>query len=211
MRAVYYEAFGRPPGIVDLPVPEPPPGGVVVRVEATGLCRSDWHAWQGHDASVTLPHVPGHELVGHVTAVGDRVPESWTGRRVTTPFVCACGHCPECDSGNAQVCRNQTQPGFTHFGSFADYVAIDHADVNLVPVPDTLDAGAAASLGCRFATAHRGVAGLGAVLPGEWVVVVGCGGVGLSAVMIAKALGARVVAVDVETAALDLARSLGAD
>jgi len=132
------------------------------------------------------------------------------GDRVTVPFVCACGSCGACAAGDQQVCERQTQPGFTHWGSFAQYVALDHADVNLVAVPEEMSFATAASLGCRFATAFRAVVRQGRVAAGEWVAVHGCGGVGLSAVMIAAASGARVVAVDVSPGALDLARKFGA-
>jgi alcohol dehydrogenase len=164
----------------------------------------------GHDPDITLPHVPGHELAGVVEAVGARVTGRRPGDRVTVPFVCACGSCPSCAAGDQQVCERQTQPGFTHWGSFAQYVALDHADVNLVAVPDELSFATAASLGCRFATAFRAVVAQGRVAAGEWVAVHGCGGVGLSAVMIAAASGARVVAVDLSPQALDLARKFGA-
>ncbi|MET7452429.1 zinc-dependent alcohol dehydrogenase family protein [Streptomyces sp. NPDC005574] len=210
MRAVVFERFGEPAEVREVPDPRPAEHGVVVRVEATGLCRSDWHAWQGHDPDVTLPHVPGHELAGVVEAVGARVTGARPGDRVTVPFVCACGTCPACAVGDQQVCERQTQPGFTHWGSFAQFVALDHSDVNLVAVPEELSFATAASLGCRFATAFRAVVRQGRVAAGEWVAVHGCGGVGLSAVMIAAAAGARVVAVDVSPAALDLARRFGA-
>ncbi|MBQ0829171.1 zinc-dependent alcohol dehydrogenase family protein [Streptomyces tagetis] len=210
MRAVVFERFGEPAGVREVPDPAPAPHGVVVRVEATGLCRSDWHGWQGHDPDIVLPHVPGHELAGVVEAVGGRVTGWRPGDRVTVPFVCACGSCPACAAGDQQVCERQTQPGFTHWGSFAEYVALDHADVNLVAVPEGVSYATAASLGCRFATAFRAVVHQGAVKAGEWVAVHGCGGVGLSAVMIAAASGARVVAVDVSPRALELARSFGA-
>jgi D-arabinose 1-dehydrogenase-like Zn-dependent alcohol dehydrogenase len=211
VRAVVYEEFGRAPRVRELPDPVPPPDGVVIRVQATGLCRSDWHGWMGHDPGITLPHVPGHELAGVIEAAGAMVTGHRAGDRVTVPFVCACGRCAACAAGDQQVCEHQTQPGFTHWGSFADYVAIDHADVNLVRLPEHMDVRAAASLGCRFATAFRAVTVHGRVAPGEWVAVHGCGGVGLSAVMIAAAAGARVVAVDVSPAALDLARAFGAE
>lgn len=184
---------------------------MVVAVEASGLCRSDWHAWAGHDEGVTLPHVPGHELAGTVVSVG-RAVRRWTaGARVTVPFVCGCGACDCCRSGDAQVCPHQEQPGFTHWGSFAERVALRYADANLVALPDGLSAAAAASLGCRFATSYRALSARARVQPGEWVAVLGCGGVGLSAVMVAHALGARVVAVDVRIEALSLASRLGAD
>ena len=195
MRAVVYEAFGRIPTVEEVPEPAPAEHGAVVRVEATGLCRSDWHGWMGHDPDIRrFPHVPGHELAGVVEAVGAAVRRWRPGDRVTVPFVCACGQCPQCAAGAHQVCDEQTQPGFTHWGSFAELVALDWADVNLVALPDALDADAAASLGCRFATAYRALVHVARVRPGEWVAVHGCGGVGLCAVMIAAAAGARVVA-----------------
>jgi len=206
-----YESFGGQPQVRDVPDPLPKREGVVIGVRATGLCRSDWHGWQGHDSDITeLPHVPGHELAGEVHAVGDDVTQWRVGDRVTVPFICACGRCPSCVAGDQQVCSRQTQPGFTHWGSFAEYVAIDHADVNLVALPPEMTYATAAALGCRFATAFRSVVAQGRVRSGEWVVVHGCGGVGLSAVMIAAACGAQVVAVDVNPRALDLAKQFGA-
>ncbi|MFF9031412.1 zinc-dependent alcohol dehydrogenase family protein [Streptomyces iakyrus] len=210
MRAVVFERYGEAAEVREVADPQPAEHGVVVRVEATGLCRSDWHGWQGHDPDIALPHVPGHELAGVVEAVGARVTGWRPGDRVTVPFICACGTCPSCAAGDHQVCERQTQPGFTHWGSFAQYVALDHADVNLVALPGELSFATAASLGCRFATAYRAVVQQGRVAAGEWVAVHGCGGVGLSAVMIAAASGARVVAVDVSARALELARTFGA-
>jgi D-arabinose 1-dehydrogenase-like Zn-dependent alcohol dehydrogenase len=194
----------------EVPDPTGPPAGVVVEVRATGMCRSDWHAWAGHD-DIAFPHVPGHELAGVVAEVGPGVARWSVGDRVTVPFVCGCGRCPWCRSGNAQVCPDQQQPGFTHWGSFAELVALHAADANLVAVPGRVDASTAAGLGCRFATAYRALAGRARVVAGEWVAVVGAGGVGLSAVMIARALGARVVAVDRNPEALAAARALGAE
>jgi alcohol dehydrogenase len=211
MKAIVYETFGGPLTLQDLPDPTPSEHGVVIQVKATGLCLSDWHGWMGHDPDIkSLPHVPGHELAGIITAVGQDV-EGWqAGERVTVPFVCACGSCPQCASGNHQVCERQTQPGFTHWGSFAEYVAIEHADVNLVRLPEEVDFAAAAGLGCRFATAFRAVVDRGQVSAGQWLAVHGCGGVGLSAVMIAAALGANVIAIDITEEKLAFARSVGA-
>jgi D-arabinose 1-dehydrogenase-like Zn-dependent alcohol dehydrogenase len=212
VRAVVYEAFGELPRIENVPDPSPAPHGAVLRVEATGLCRSDWHGWMGHDPDIRrFPHVPGHELAGVVEAVGDQVARCAPGDRVTVPFVCACGACRQCLAGQHQVCDRQTQPGFTHWGSFAQFTAVDWADVNLVALPDELDSEAAAALGCRFATAYRAVLQVGRVRGGEWVAVHGCGGVGLSAVMIAAAVGARVIAVDISEPALSRAREAGAE
>ena len=206
-----FERFGGPLEPREVPDPVPSADGVVVAVEATGVCRSDWHAWRGHDPDVKLPHVPGHELAGRVAAVGERVRRWRPGDRVTVPFVCACGTCPQCASGRQHICDDQFQPGFTAWGSFAELVALEHADVNLVALPDALDSVTAAALGCRFGTAYRAVLRQGELAAGEWVAVFGCGGAGLSAVMIAAAAGARVVAVDVSPDALALAKQLGAE
>jgi alcohol dehydrogenase len=211
MKAVIFEQFGGPLTISQVADPVVADDGVVIKVEASGICRSDWHGWLGHDPDITsLPHVPGHELAGTVEEAGKSVARWKRGDRVTVPFVCACGTCPECLSGNHQVCDHQFQPGFTGWGSFAQYVAIRYADVNLVRLPEEMDFVTAASLGCRFATSYRAVVAQGQVSPGQWVAVHGCGGVGLSAIMIAQALGAQVVAVDIDTKVLNLAKRLGA-
>lgn len=210
MRAVVYDDFGAEPQVREVPTPTPPDRGVVVDVQASGLCRSDWHGWKGHDDLIDPPHVPGHELAGVVAEVGTDVEQWRPGDRVTVPFVEGCGRCAQCEAGHPQVCPNQFQPGFTAWGSFAEQVAIDYADANLVQLPGDIDAVTAASLGCRFGTAFRAVVDQGDVSAGDWVAVHGCGGVGLSAVMIAKAAGAEVVAVDVLEGALDLALEVGA-
>jgi alcohol dehydrogenase len=210
MRAIHFTEFEGALSIVDLPMPELSPKGVVIKVEATGLCRSDWHGWMGHDSDISLPHVPGHELAGVISAVGSAVKKYSVGDRVTVPFVCGCGECEFCLRGDAQVCPTQTQPGFTGFGSFAEYVAIENADFNLVSIPEGVSFSVAAALGCRFATAYRGFVKRARVLAGEKVIIYGCGGVGLSAIMIAKALGATVYAVDINPSSLELAASLGA-
>jgi alcohol dehydrogenase len=210
VRAVVYDDFEAVPEIRQVPDPTAPPGGAVIQVAATGLCRSDWHGWKGHEPDIRPPHVPGHEFAGTVAAVGAGVTGWRPGDRVTTPFACACGTCPACLAGDHQICADQTQPGFTHWGSYAEFVVVHHADVNLVRLPDRLGFPAAAALGCRFATAFRAVVSVGRVRPGEWLAVYGCGGVGLSAVMVGIAAGAQVIAVDVNPAALELAHRLGA-
>lgn len=211
MQAALFHEFKGPITIETVPDPTPPDGGVVVAVKANGICRSDWHGWQGHDGDLTdLPHVPGHELAGEVVAVGAGVRNWRVGDRVTVPFSMGCGRCRECSSGNHQICDNYEQPGFTQWGSFAEYVALPYADVNLVRVPDALAYVEVASLGCRFVTAYRAVVAQARVQPGEWVVVHGCGGVGLSAVMIAAAMGAHPIAVDINPGALELAATVGA-
>ncbi|MFO6453516.1 MULTISPECIES: zinc-dependent alcohol dehydrogenase family protein [unclassified Aeromicrobium] len=211
MRALVLEEATSRPEVRDVPEPTAPDGGVVVRVVATGLCRSDWHAWAGHDDGVAFPHVPGHELAGEIVELGSGVSHWQVGDRVTVPFVAGCGTCEWCLTGDAQVCPDQEQPGFTYWGSFAERVVVHAADTNLVRIPESVDFATAAGLGCRFATAYRALVGRARVAEGEWVTVVGAGGVGLSSVMIARALGARVIAVDRNAEALAVATDLGAE
>lgn len=210
MRAVVYSGYGMMPVLTQVADPACPDDGAVLAVGATGVCRSDWHAWKGHKL-VPLPHIPGHELAGTIVQVGPRVTGWQAGDRVTVPFVCGCGACEYCLAGDAQVCPQQTQPGFTGPGSFAELVVIMAATANLVALPEAVSFVTAACLGCRFATAFRAVTVHGRLKAGDWLAVHGCGGVGLSAVMIAAALGGRVVAVDIAAGALDLAADLGAE
>lgn len=211
MKALYFERFAGPVELREIPDPEPPAGGVVIRVKAAGLCRSDWHGWMGHDADVQLPHIPGHEFAGAIEVLGKGV-EAWeVGDRVTLPFSMGCGQCTQCASGNQQICDDYYQPGFTGPGAFAQYVAIPYARQNLVRLPDEIDFTEAAILGCRFITAYRGIVAQGRLQAGDWLAVHGCGGVGLSAIQIGHALGARVIAVDIADDKLRLARTLGAD
>ena len=211
MKAVVYEKFGVAPTLQNLADPTPENHGVVIKVEASGVCRSDYSGWKGHDPVITLPHVPGHELAGVVEAVGRDVKIWEVGDRVTVPFVGGCGSCPQCHTGNQQICDNQFQPGFTHWGSFAQFVGVHNADLNLVGLPDDMDFATAASLGCRFVTSFRAIVDQGRVGPGQWVAIHGCGGVGLSAIMIARSMGARPIAIDVSQESLDLAKSIGAE
>lgn len=210
MKAAVMDAFCKPLEIRDVPDPDPTEDGVVIEVKANGICRSDWHGWMGHDPSIKLPHVPGHELAGVIVSVGDRVKTRRVGDRVTVPFCEGCGVCVQCQAGQHHICDNEYQPGFTGWGAFAQYVAIPYADANVVTLPDDLDFIEAASLGCRFMTAFRGVVDQGRVSGGDWVAIHGCGGVGLSATMIASALGAYVIGIDIDDTKLALAQELGA-
>ncbi|MCB0280064.1 MAG: zinc-dependent alcohol dehydrogenase family protein [Calditrichaeota bacterium] len=211
MKAVYYEQFNQPLKIETVADPSPGDSSVVLKVEATGMCLSDWHGWRGHDPDIVLPHVPGHELAGVIVETGKSIKRWKIGDRVTVPFVGGCGHCEYCHSGNQQICDNQFQPGFTAWGSFAEYVRIDYADENLVRLPDDMDFSTAASLGCRFITAFRGVVAQGKLHADQWIAVHGCGGVGLSAIMIAKAFSAKIIAIDINSEKLNFAKSIGAD
>lgn len=211
MRAVIFEEFGGPLSVRQVPDPTPRADAVVLAVKSTGICRSDWHGWQGHDSDVRVPHVPGHELAGEVVALGSAVRGLQVGDRVTVPFVSGCGGCAPCGRGDPQVCDEQFQPGFTHWGSFAEYVALHYAERNVVKLPEGLSYERAASLGCRFTTAYRALVQLAQLRPDESLLVLGCGGVGLSSILIARALGARAIAVDLDPGKLALAREVGAD
>ena len=210
MKAIVYEQFKGSLSIQNVPDPVPEKDGVVITLESSGLCLSDWHGWMGHDRDIEVPHIPGHELAGTIAEVGSEIKNFKVGDRVTVPFVSGCGQCPECNTGNHQICDNQFQPGFTHWGSFAQHVSIHYADINLVKLPDEIDFTTAASLGCRFATSFRGVVDQGSAKPTDWIVVHGCGGVGLSAIMIAHAIGSKVIAVDINDEKLTFAKSIGA-
>lgn len=210
MKAALFHEFSKLLTVQSVADPMCPADAVIIEVKASGICRSDWHAWMGHDTTISLPHVPGHEFAGVVAEVGSEVKHWQLGDRVITPFCGACGICEECLSGYQHICNNDYQPGFSGWGSFAQYVMIPRADVNLVRLPDSLDFVEAASLGCRFMTAFRGVVDQAKLRPGEYLAVHGCGGVGLSAVMIASAVGAQVIAVDIDDTKLELAKSFGA-
>lgn len=211
VRAAAITEYQQPLIVARFDDPVTPDRGVVLEVEATGICHSDWHSWMGHEDLPGLPHVPGHEMVGVVASVGPGVSNWEVGDRVTVPFSVGCGECESCRDGYLNTCDQAFTPGFSAWGSWAEYVAIDHADLNLVRIPETFDSVDVVALGCRFITAFRAVADRGRAREGEWLVVHGCGGVGLSAVMIGSALGSRVVAVDIDPAALALASTLGAE
>ena len=210
MRGAIYTEFNGPITVEDLPDPAVPRDGVVIEIRASGLCRSDLFAWHGHDPTMELPHVPGHELAGVVAEAGPDTTRWSTGDRVIAPFCCGCGACEQCFAGNEQICDNYFQPGFTHWGSFARYCAIAHADTNLAELPSDLSFGHGSILGCRMITAYRALIERARLAAGEWLAVHGCGGLGLCMVMIGAAVGARIVAVDIDDRALALASAVGA-
>lgn len=210
MRAAVFNQFQGPVQVQSVPLPDLEADAVLIRVQACGICRSDWHGWMGHDSDVQLPHVPGHELAGVVAAAGADVQRWRGGERVTVPFCCGCGSCEQCAAGHTHICDRYTQPGFTQWGAFAEYVRIRHADVNLVALPDSIEFVTAASLGCRFATSFHGLVNQAQVTADDVVAVFGCGGVGLSAIMIASAFQAQVIAIDIREQQLKKARECGA-
>ncbi len=210
MKATLVDRPHAPLVLTDVPEPPLAPHAARIEVRATGVCRSDWHAWVGHDPTLTWPHVPGHEFAGVVVEIGADVRNVGVGTRVTAPFCCGCGACPTCQDGHQHLCDHEYQPGFDGWGSFAESVVVPWADVNAVPLPDALGFDEAAALGCRFMTAFAGLVDHAVLQPGETVAVIGTGGLGLAAVAIAAAAGAQVAAIDIDDAKLALARSLGA-
>jgi len=216
MRAVVLEEYGEPLAVRDVDEPQVTPEGVVVETDACGICRSDWHAWQGHgewvDDRVPRGQVLGHEPTGRVVEVGDDVDSLAVGDRVVVPFNLADGSCPACRAGRTNFCEGATALGFGSAapGAFAERFHVPDADVNAVSLPESVSSVAAASLGCRFVTAFQALDRVAGVGGGDVVVVVGCGGLGLSAVQVATALGGSVVAVDVREEPLTVAAEQGA-
>lgn len=210
MKAAVYNTFDGAIEIKQVDDPVVTESDAIIEVRASGICRSDWHGWKGHDPDIHLPHVPGHEFSGIVKEVGSKVTQFQAGDRVTAPFCCGCSTCPQCLEGNQHICDNHFQPGFTDWGSFAQYVRIKNADFNLVRLPSFIDFISAAGLGCRFITAFHGIVNQGKVDHSMFVAIHGCGGVGLSAVLIAAVYGARVIAVDIIEENLQRAKSFGA-
>jgi len=211
MRAALLTAYRQPLEITTIPDPDCPADGVVLRLLACGVCRSDWHSWRGSDPDVELPLVPGHEYCGVVESIGPECRHWQVGDRVISPFILACGTCADCAGGHQTICASQAVPGFTQHGAFAELVAVPHADANLTRLPGGMDPALAAALGCRVTTAWQALVGRAGLKPGEWLAVFGGGGVGISALLLGRALGARVVVVDVVPEKLDYARALGAD
>lgn len=211
MRAALLTRYRAALEIAELPEPDCPEDGVVLSVLACGICRSDWHAWTGSDPDIVLPQIPGHEYCGVVEDVGPGVSRWRRGDRVIAPFILACGRCPACAAGHQTTCATQIVPGFTAAGAYAERIAVARADVNLAGLPEGMDPALAAALGCRVTTAWHGLTGRAALAPGEWLAVFGSGGVGLAAMLLARAIGARVVMVDVVPEKLAHARAHGAD
>lgn len=209
MRAAILRAYNADLSIEDVPDPICPPDGVVLKVLACGICRSDWHGWVGEHPKVKPGAIPGHEYSGEVVDAGPLA--RWqVGDLVIAPFILSCGECPECRSGQTTTCRSQRVPGFGDPGAYAEFIAVPHAH-NLARLPDMLSPVLAAGLGCRVTTAWHALTGRAALQAGEWLAVHGTGGVGLSALILGRALGARVVVVDVVPERLAHALSLGAE
>lgn len=209
MKAAVLREYRKPLVIEDVADPACPPDGVVLKVEACGICRSDWHGWSGEHPRVKPGQIPGHEYCGTVVEAG-RDARHRVGDRLVAPFILACGSCPACQSGHQNTCPNQRLPGFIEPGAFAEFIAVPF-DHNLAPLPEVLTPALAAGLGCRVTTAWHALTGRAALQAGEWLAVHGTGGIGLSCLLLGRALGARVIVVDVVPEKLAHATSLGAE
>lgn len=209
MRAAVIREFNQDLSIETVEDPACPEGGVVLEVAACGVCRSDFHGWTGEHPKVNPGDILGHEYCGTVVEVG-RGAKHKVGDRLIAPFILACGSCHHCHTGVSNACAHQIVPGFGTPGAYAEYVAVPF-DHNLVPLPATMSPALAAGLGCRVTTAWHALTDRAEVRAGEWVAVHGTGGVGLAALLLAKALGARVVVVDIVDEKLAHATQHGAD
>jgi len=228
MKAAVYSSFSGPITVQSIPRPTLSSNnndGVILQVMATGVCRSDHHGWKAHDSDIQdyvkkngFPFVPGHEVSGIIIEAGNNVQKFKVGDRVAVPFILSCGKCNMCcQHSRPTICERQEQPGFTMLGSYAEYVAIPRADYNLSIIPNEVSFVEAAALGCRFTTAYRAVVqqgGLGGTSNYiQSIAIFGCGGLGLSCIMIASAYGGshlQIIAVDVSDKALDKAKEVGA-
>ena len=209
MKALVLEAVQKL-SIQDIPIPKPAPGGALIKIMANGVCRSDWHGWIG-DIPRNFPIVQGHEMSGVVEEITPGVTAFKKGDRVIVPFSGSDGTCPYCQGGKPHICDNPEIPGRNYSGGYGEYVAVPGANHNLVALPEEVSFTEGAALGCRFMTSFHGVVDRAQLSAGEWVVVYGCGGIGLSAINIASALGGRVIGVDLNPANLALAKTMGAD
>ncbi|MFI6423926.1 zinc-dependent alcohol dehydrogenase [Promicromonospora sp. NPDC050880] len=210
MKAAVVTDFTAPLQVMDVPVPEPGPGQVLVRIETSGLCHTDIHAAHGDwPVKPHPPFVPGHEGVGRIERLGEGVHGRSPGQRVAIAWLgSACGECRYCISGRETLCEKQANSGYSVNGAFAEYAVVPAAFAT--PVPDDVSSLDAAPLTCAGVTTYKAIRVAG-VAPAETVAIFGIGGLGHLALQYARIAGAFTVAVDLEDHKLDLAARLGAD
>jgi alcohol dehydrogenase len=218
MHGAVLKEYGEPLAIEERETPSVADDEVLIETEACGICRSDWHAWQGdyswlEGGAVTRGNILGHEPAGTILEAGPDVENFVEGDQVVVPFNIVCGKCENCRDGNSHMCENILHYGFDEGaqpGAFCTHLRIPNADFNLARIPDGISAHEMAGLGCRYVTAYHAIADRSGIEAGDWVAVHGCGGVGLSTVNVASALGGNVVAVDLADEKLDMAEDMGA-
>lgn len=210
MQAAVLHKIGDRLKIEKLPVPKPGRGEVLIRVTACGVCHSDLHAIDGDWTPLpNLPLIPGHEVAGHVAALGEGVSDLKVGDAIGVPWMySACGKCEFCMAGMETICKAGEATGYSKPGGYAEYMVADAAFVALLP--KGVDFYQLAPILCAGVTTYRGLKRTNA-RAGQWVAVIGIGGLGHIAVQYAKAMGYRVAAVDVDDEKLKLAKKLGAE
>lgn len=209
MRAAVFLGARQPLSVRDVPRPVPGPGDALVKVAACGFCHTDLH-YLDHDVPTAKPPplILGHEISGVVEELGPGSSVRSVGDRVLVPSVLPCGNCDYCRSGRGNICPQLQMPGNHFDGGFAEYVRVPARD--LVPLPADLDLVRSAIIADALTTPYHAVVHRAHVRSGDWVVVVGCGGVGINAVQFAAAAGANVIAVDLRAEKREAARRLGA-
>ncbi|MGX9430868.1 MULTISPECIES: alcohol dehydrogenase AdhP [Bradyrhizobium] len=210
MKAAVVRNFGKPLEIENVPVPEPGPGEVLVKVKACGVCHTDLHAASGDwPVKPVPPFIPGHEAAGIVAALGPGVTNLKVGDAVGVAWLHdACMRCEYCETGWETLCEHQHNTGYSVNGGFAEYVIASAAFAARLPA--NVDFAKVAPILCAGVTTYKGLKETEA-RPGEWVVISGVGGLGHVAIQYAKAMGLKVAAVDIAEDKLELARTTGAD
>lgn len=209
MKAAIFHGAQQPLTIEDVPTPEPAPNEILVRVAACGVCHTDLHYIDhGTPTFKEPPLILGHEVAGRVAGMGADVTGFQEGDRVLLPAVYGCGHCTMCRTGRENICKNMVMFGNNVDGGFAEYMVAPAKDVFHLPEEIPLVEGSI--IADAITTPYHAVVNRGQVQPGDWVVVIGCGGIGLNIVQTAAAQGARVIAVDIVDEKLKWAEKLGA-
>ncbi|HVG24726.1 MAG TPA: zinc-binding dehydrogenase [Thermoanaerobaculia bacterium] len=207
MHAIQLTQPAHPLQSSDVADPSPGAGEVVVDVERAGICHTDAH-YRGGITNVELPRTLGHEVAGVVSAIGDGVTDVRVGQRVALHYLTSCGTCERCTKYGEQFCPEGGMVGKDRDGGYAQRIVVPA--FNAIPIPDGVSSDVAAIMMCSTATAYHALR-LGSIERGQSVAVLGFGGLGVSAVQLARALGAaEVYAVDVVPEKLQLAEQFGA-